>query len=241
MTTNGYLLDAETLSRLVSFGVTEYQISLDGPRDLHDRSRVTTRGGGSFERIWHNLLAVRDSTFTVKVTLRLHYRRDTFGELFPLIELVNREFADDARFQVLFKAIERLGGRNDDAIDPVSETRQEVIEATLRSKLRFPDRAVHFDTYVCYAAAANSLVVRSNGDLNKCTVALDSEVNRIGRLHADGSVTIDQEKFKRWIAPLLSGDRRLMECPYAQMRTGPLVDAPAAAQAVRPAGGLISA
>ena len=37
---------------------------------------------------------------------------------------------------------------------------------------------------VCYAARANSFVVRSNGQLNKCTVALDTDYNHVGVTNA---------------------------------------------------------
>src|SRR6266850_5496840 len=40
MTTNGYLLDTPAVERLAELGISSYQISLDGPEDLHDQTRV---------------------------------------------------------------------------------------------------------------------------------------------------------------------------------------------------------
>lgn len=40
MTTNGYLLDEGTATRLIGLGVRSFQISLDGPPDIHDQSRI---------------------------------------------------------------------------------------------------------------------------------------------------------------------------------------------------------
>jgi uncharacterized protein len=225
MATNAALLDAERLAAMVACGVTSYQITLDGPAEVHDRTRVTRRGQGTFEQIWRHLLGIRDSGFDVAVTLRVHYQADTFTRLFPLLELMNRELAGDQRFRVHFKSVARLGGPNDAMIRPVAAQEQKAVEDMLRAMLRFPDQALNFDDYVCYAGAANSL--RANGDLNKCTVALSDDANRIGRLNPDGSVDVEQDKYRRWIDALLSGDSDVMGCPlsYVLDKARPAVEA----------------
>jgi uncharacterized protein len=227
MATNAALLDAERLATMVACGVTSYQITLDGPAELHNQTRVTRRGSGTFEQIWRHLLGIRNSGFDVAVTLRLHYQADTFTRLFPLIELLNRELAGDERFRVHFKSVARLGGPNDAMIQPVGLQEQRSVEAMLRAMLRFPDQALSFDDYVCYAGAANSLIIRANGDLNKCTVALSDDANRIGRLNPDGSLTVEQVKFRRWVDALLSDDPDVMGCPlsYVLERAQPAVGA----------------
>ena len=55
MTTNGYLLDRHRFQELLNLGVREFQISLDGPGEFHDRRRVKIGGQGTFDRIWENL------------------------------------------------------------------------------------------------------------------------------------------------------------------------------------------
>jgi len=217
MTTNASLLDHATLAQLVAWGIAHYQITLDGPEHLHDQLRVTRTGKGTFDKVWRNLLAMKSSPFAVKVAIRLHYRRESYTELFPLIDSINAEFAGDDRFEVLLKAVARLGGAADGDIQPVSALDQRAIEQDLFSRLRLAVQTAD-GPYVCYAADANSLVIRANGEINKCTVALRDDINRIGRLNIDGSVTIDQAKFRRWIEPLVSGDPDRMECPYGSLR-----------------------
>ncbi|MHC5676379.1 hypothetical protein [Nostoc sp.] len=116
MTTNGYLLDLNTASALVNVGVTKYQISLDGPREIHEQSRIRADGKSTFERIWTNLLAIRDSSLPIYINLRLHFTVDTVKLIDPLLKDIKRELLPDSRFAVYFKAIERLGGTNDASI-----------------------------------------------------------------------------------------------------------------------------
>jgi uncharacterized protein len=73
--------------------------------------------------------------------------------------------------------------------------------------------------YVCYASKANSLAIRSNGDIAKCTVALSDERNRIGHLNKDGTVEIDKTLFRLWLKGLQSGNDMELACPYAAMET----------------------
>ena len=44
------------------------------------------------------------------------------------------------------------------------------------------------DDYICYASRPNSLIIRSNGDVGKCTVALYDERNKIATLQPDGTM-----------------------------------------------------
>lgn len=55
MTTNAYYLTPSLFSELTEAGVLDYQITLDGPRDLH-KTRLRADGKGTFDRIWKNLL-----------------------------------------------------------------------------------------------------------------------------------------------------------------------------------------
>lgn len=51
---------------------------------------------------------------------------------------------------------------------------------------------------VCYASIKNSFVIGSDAKIYKCTVSFDKEENQIGRLNDDGTMTIDDIKFKYW-------------------------------------------
>jgi uncharacterized protein len=220
MTTNGYYLDLVMAQQLVSLGINFFQISLDGYQDVHDRTRVKADGSGSFSVIWSNLLAIRDSDLPLTIMLRVHFSPDTYLELDPLIEAINREFSEDSRFKVYFKAVERLGGPNDSALRRFSYRLTSEVKRELDGKLRYEEqiyRHSNDNSYICYASKPNSLVIRANGDLAKCTVALYDERNRIGVLNQDGTIQMDQQKLREWIRGLASLDEHELACPYSGM------------------------
>nr|WP_260407689.1 radical SAM protein [Planomonospora venezuelensis] len=215
MTTNGYLLDTPAVTRLGALGIRRYQISLDGPQHIHDRTRVQAGGAGSFRRIWSNLLAIRDDPAPVDVLLRVHLTPANVPLMPEFLAEIRDTFLADARFSVILKPVERLGGPNDDAMDVVGEEEREGILAGLRSVVLGggDGRRLQPVPDVCYASRPNSLMIRANGVVGKCTVALTDPANAIGKLRRDGTLEIDNLLLRPWLRGWESRDWTALGCP----------------------------
>lgn len=223
ITTNGSLLDLKTFEKLNSFWVNRYQISLDGDCELHNSTRRSISGEQTFWTIWSNLLRIRDSTsWSAEVVLRVHFSPDSWEDLTPLIDRINGAFSRDRRFKVYFKSIERLGGPRDHQLRTFTEAAKREVIASLTNQLADSSMAFRLSDgrpYVCYAAKANSLAIRADGTINKCTVALSDPMNRVGSLQSDGSVKIDNPLWRSWLTGLESLDLATLACPYSRMQT----------------------
>jgi uncharacterized protein len=230
ITTNAFLLSAERAGRLLDLGVTDYQISLDGPREWHDRKRVRPGGRGTFDRIWANLLALRGLKRSYHVMLRLHLDRENEAAMPALLDELAREFAGDSRFQLFVRALGRFGGPNDATLPTfdaeggraaVSRVRALAEARGLRLKATPPGAGI------CYAAHGNSFLIRSDGTLNKCTLALEHPANRVGRLREDGTIEMDHPRIVRWMRGLSSGDPGELACPMRGLADARPAPAPA--------------
>jgi uncharacterized protein len=215
-TTNGYLLTPSVLSRLLELGVTNYQISFDGPREWHDRKRVLAGGKGTYDRIWKNLVAARGAKGAYHIMVRLHVDHENAEAIPRFIEEYREAFGQDPRFELFIRGLSRLGGVNDPNLRVFDgDEGPEIIErfrALARSRglrLMIPGE----DDSVCYAARANSFVVRANGRLNKCTVALEHPNNQVGSLKEDGTVDLLPQKMMMWMRGLKSEDPGELGCP----------------------------
>lgn len=220
ITTNGYFLDLKTAERLAQLGVDSYQISLDGPQEIHDATRRKAGTGGTFDRIWANLLELRNSDLKLRVTLRVHFTPDTVLELDPLIRDINSEFAADHRFCVYFKDVGRLGGSQDQEIRLFSHRLIEEAKSHLKAKLANPHQAASLEDdepYICYASKPTSFIVRPNGQIGKCTVALYDDRNSIGQLNADGTLSISQQRLRNWMRGFVDLDEATLSCPLSAM------------------------
>lgn len=220
VTTNGFLLDRDTFRALLAAGVRYYQITLDGEADSHDCVRVTANGSGTFDRIWSNLSAMGDVDLDFGVVIRLHYTAGRLRTAEKGLKRIVGRFAGDSRFSVLLKELARLGGVNDDAIVDVDpEEKKALIERARRMcRGRISLSCDPADIKgVCYASKLNSFVVRPDGRLGKCTVALDDPRNTVGRLLEDGSIAFDMDKLKAWVRGLDSLEFDHLFCPYSRM------------------------
>jgi uncharacterized protein len=219
MTTNAYQLNDEVFAKLISLGVTSYQISLDGTEENHNKTRVRMDGAGTFEKIWNNLLSARNSNHDFSIILRLHITPDNLDNMHKLI-LIKANFSHDKRFTIFFKAIENLGGPNSGSFKVLrGQDKAEILRNlykqlgdTLKTK-KINDKG----PYVCYAATTNSFVIRADGKLGKCTVALSDDRNNLGRLLDDGTIEIASDKLALWTRGIKSQNLEDLSCPMHHM------------------------
>ena len=53
--TNGYLLNKKNISTLKRLGINSAQITIDGPKEIHDKRRPLLNGNGTFDKIIKNI------------------------------------------------------------------------------------------------------------------------------------------------------------------------------------------
>jgi uncharacterized protein len=223
ITTNGYYLDSNLFEKLVDNGISSYQITLDGDKKRHNRTRMLSNGEGTFDKIWSNLIAIKERSLDFDITLRIHYSPENLKDIKTFAKLLEREFGRDDRFKIFFKNISTLGSCNDESLSTFNREESDEIQKDLNSLVDNID-TVTFDDYLCYASEANSFIIRSNGDVSKCTVALDEEVNIVGKLNSYGELELNQDKCKLWSIGLQTEDKEHLACPYYSLIKPKIVD-----------------
>ena len=216
MTTNGYLLSERTFLRLHDLKVRRFQISFDGPAEWHDRKRVLAGGKGTFQRIWDNLLGIRGLPGDFQIMIRIHVAEDNVDVMPEFVTRCAETFGSDPRFELFIRGLSRYGGANDATLPILDPGKRDEILGRLRSLAQERGARVVGPPaagYICYAAHGNSYVVRANGRLNKCTVALEHPSNQVGRIREDGTVDVDSTRLSGWMRGVLSGDPRELACP----------------------------
>lgn len=230
MTTNGFRLTQDNFGRLCSAGVTDYQITLDGPREVHNRRRLRADGSATFDVIWENLLGMAASVDSlppeVRVELRLHYDGESVDSLEDIVDAICAELLPAGLFHVKFHALERLGGAGDEGIALASRRDHDIVR-NLMARIAKADGAAmshvanDIEDYVCYAAKANSFVVRADGRIGKCTVALNDPRNDVGHLNLDGTISWNEGRMAPWLEGIKTGDRNLLACPLGGLSAWP--------------------
>jgi uncharacterized protein len=233
MTTNGYLLTEDVAGQLLSWRIDNFQITLDGVGEVHDRKRPTRDGGPSFWRIFENLVALQRRPDAFKVALRVNFDRENQNHIQELLDLLNQQLGGDPRFGIALHPVGRWGGENDQNLDVCDHHEGEEVRRQLAQSVDKDMRVqsllsgAGLGKQVCYAARPYNFVVGADGQLMKCTIVLGKEdYNVVGRLGDDGSLLLDTDKMALWTEPAFERDRGCQKCtllPACQGMHCPLV------------------
>ena len=222
LVTNGYLLTKDVFQKLLSWNINQFMITIDGIGEVHDNRRPLLGGGKTFGKIIDNLLAIKDIPDSFDITIRTNFDESNLQEASKLTELLVEHFADDKRFGVLYRPVGKWGGKNDDDIPVCSRTMSnkkiwELTDEAITQGLSMSPMVTESlmpSASVCYAAKPHSLVVGSDGQLYKCTLSLDEEFNKVGKIHEDGSLELDYDKIASWVTSGEETDAVCQSCFY---------------------------
>lgn len=222
ITTNAYLLNGPTLELLNSRGVKSFQITLDGPKHLHDSTRRRADGRGTFDQVWENLIVMLESDLDFQATLRLHITRDNLQAMPNFVRHLRDTFGKDSRFLFYLRPISKLGGPNDDKLPTLDRDQWDTVINDLRELMQ-PGKTQpnENDHPVCYAAKPNSYLIRSDGRIGKCTVMLKDSRNTIGHIDASGAMHIDDRKLSPWLRGWEQFDAFSLSCPMQTLSESP--------------------
>ncbi|MBI0580088.1 radical SAM protein [Neobacillus cucumis] len=222
LVTNGYLLTKEVFQRLLSWNINQFMITIDGIGEVHDNRRPLLGGGKSFGKIIDNLIAIKDVPDSFDITIRTNFDESNLQEASKLTEFLKENFADDSRFGIMYRPVGRWGGKNDDDLPVCSRTMSnkkiwELTDEAITQGLSMSPMVIESlmpSASVCYAAKPHSLVVGSDGQLYKCTLSLDEDFNKVGKIQEDGSLELDYDKIASWVTSGEETDEVCQSCFY---------------------------
>lgn len=216
MTTNGYLLDEAKSRELIAAGLRDFQITIDGPKETHDRFRPSRNGSGTFDRVHRNVVDLVRADPKVGVSLRVNFNHENLRTIPALLETFPGPLRPQLR--IVFEPI--FGGKCVSATEnlPGSEISSALAEYyALASELGYsvvhgtsavsPGRLVY-----CYAERESQVVVNFNGDVFKCSVADFSTEPRFGFLR-DG-VLVKEDRWDEWLNGLPPFDAQCEACVH---------------------------
>lgn len=94
MVSNGYLLTEEICKYLEEKKLDYIQITIDGNKNTHDRTRVLKNGGSSFDRIIENIDMATELMPNCRIGVRTNIGRDNMDEYVDLYHQLTRRWKD---------------------------------------------------------------------------------------------------------------------------------------------------
>ena len=203
ITTNGYSLSKEKIQRLIELKIFNYQITIDGIAETHNKLRPLKNGKQTFDKIFNNINLLTSMSPLVKVTLRVNFNHTNLHTVPVLLEM----FPLQGRHQLRLALEPIFGSCEYNAVDnmltdDISMTLTSYL--TLASELGYdisvgkssiePGKLVY-----CYAERENQVVINFNGDIFKCSVTDFNKSNRVGYLDNNGVFVKNPEAFDKWM------------------------------------------
>jgi uncharacterized protein len=219
ITTNGYLLTPARAQVLLDAGLRSYQITVDGPPDVHNDSRVLRGPGNSFERVFGNLCALAELEPKANIKLRVNFTPTTLNRVPELLELVPAHLRGSMHL-----VLERIFG-DEGLYIGMSPTRLARATERCYDVARSMGFAVTITplspgklTY-CYADRDNQILFNHVGDVFKCTVSEFKTEDRLGFLTDDGAISWEGSRRQEW-EQVEAFDEKCHTCSFAPMCMG---------------------
>lgn len=230
MTTNAYLLTPDVFTSLISWGLQDFQITIDGPQKSHDTTRILKDGGGgTYDAIIANLRKITTLPGDCRIALRINFSPENLPYMDEHLEAMKAYFGRDPRFKMRFYPVSKWGGKNDGnlntcGISASEHARQLEVKALkkgLQSEGCLERISPGSDFTVCYAARPFNFIVGADGKLMKCTLVLDKhDYNVVGTLRRDGRPDVKLDKLVSWVAPYFEEDAGCRKCFFLPVCQG---------------------
>lgn len=168
--TNGMALTPKIFRELVALKVVHYEITLDGPQAIHDKSRPTKSGEGSYEKILDNLKKVVAIQSGQLITVRVNVGVDNFHAVTDLIDDM-REAGLQQGVSVYFAPLHDWGNNAGEASLSIEDFSQyelmwyaKLLDSGFKLGL-IPSRK----KLVCMSLSPTSQVYDAYGDIFNCS------------------------------------------------------------------------
>lgn len=221
ITTNGYLLTADIIRKLILMEMFSYQITVDGPPETHNKTRILKSGKGSFEKVHDNILALARADNRVRVSLRVNYNHNNIYEIPELLHIFPQDIRSQLR--VVFEPIfgeQNLSATRNMTGDEISRTITAYYD--LAESLGYDIRLGGIGVgklFYCYAERENQFIVDYKGDVFKCSVTDFSSSRRVGAIDAEGNFVRDEANWAEWFG-VRPFDPKCQDCTFLPLCMG---------------------
>jgi len=214
--TNGSLLTPSVLDRLNSFGLSHVQITLDGPREIHDKRRYFVGGKGSFDIILNNLAYAQDHT---KVVLRINVDYRNVEEIKSLLSTLKEKGITKVRIDphlVHENVFRNEYWDNIFSKDEEGDILTKVWEMAREEGFKIPQEV--FRLGICAAHVEKDIVVDPYGYIYPCWAFTGNPLYIKGKLKEDGSIEYNGKFTSKNARNVWKG--KCDNCPYLPMCMG---------------------
>ena len=224
MISNGYLLDVEMAKRLIEIDMNHVQITVDGPKHLHDERRPLLSGRGSYDRILKNIEEFTEAT-DMKVSIRVNTDLDNQSEVLDMLDdFAARGLTQERGVTVYFAPVEATtvdcSGCEQTTLQKEAYAKFEIelLRAAKERKLATASPGGKF-LGLCQAIKPKAICVTPTGDVHKCWETVNQPELRHGTIF-DMAEAERSKTSRRWLSFTPFDNETCSSCKLLPMCAG---------------------
>lgn len=223
--TNGYYLE-EYMDLLKKYNIEMIQVTLDGPENVHNKTRALKEGTGTFKKIIRGIEAALDNNIKVKIRMNISkYNKNECFNLRDELIFKYKNYIDNLFFELQplfgYNSKDRILLENDIYENDLKQSilvsdntlRRNTIQLSYIPLISFLSGAKEkYEPIIkCCKAEKYSRFYDSNGDIFSCILAVGKKELSIGKIINNKEVYFDNNMLNRSIIT----NEKCFHCEYS--------------------------
>lgn len=182
ITTNGYLIDEDIISKFIEIDLKNFQITLDGDENNHNKSRFSNSDKSTYTKIVSNIEKICEQIDAVNMTVRINYLPDS-----SFIEIV-KSFKTSVRNKIQIQP--QIIWQYKNNINENDKFIQEQLELFANEGYSIKNAFMpNFLSVSCYTDNMLQFAINWDGQLFKCTARdFSTSKTSIGKIESNGNM-----------------------------------------------------
>ncbi|SHF33464.1 uncharacterized protein SAMN02745164_02263 [Marinitoga hydrogenitolerans DSM 16785] len=203
LTTNGFLLTKDNILKLKNTKIKTIQITLDGDKEQHNKSRILRNRKGTYDQIIKNILLLLDIWPEVDIILRLNINKNNENIENYLYELKNYKILSKENVMLHFNEAKKfdINYTNEDIFYNDIKEYSKVLLKIYITLLRYGKKIPFYDIkgYNCGFDRINTFLVETDGTLYHCTSSEKEKVFEMGYIDNNGDLNLNEKNYYKKI------------------------------------------
>lgn len=196
--TNATLIDQNVIDELIIPYNFHLQITLDGPKEVHDKRRIRANGKGTYDRILKSLDLLDKNNWLDHVQIRINLDRSNYLYASELIKDLNDSYPDIYRFVYGFVSRIKPKCREYETLKFSEFMTLPLVEEAIESiKDKGPIGRGIGKLPGCTFVTTNMYSIDPYGNIYKCGTAAEVLALRIGTITEDRTLKLTPEFYKQ--------------------------------------------
>lgn len=204
-TTNGYFITPEVSNCLTDLKFTNFQITLDGEKEFHDKVKFMDGCSSTFEHVLNNINDILNKNANIRIFLRINYTHKNLSQ--GIIPEVNKLIFKENRPRI---TITPKKVWQEDVDKSFGVVLQKILDDFEKSGYVVSRREIATTFIPCYVNKEYYNAINYNGNVVKCTACDDihKETTK-GRLLDDGRIVWEDSYDTKCQSPTFENEKCL--------------------------------